>query len=194
MSDQEPLGLLQEDHRKAIEKLMAIRNGISVVMLNGEIGTRQQLLDAYAEVLKEHGILQEPEKYLVRNVRKSLLEKLLREGCERNEKSYRDKALEADFGLSPNDYTYCHGFNGDETDYLRHVTYAPDRMVVVIYEAEKMNPHHEEKYDKASSLGLGPTRVTYSFKDIQHKKGAVRLVIQSQLKGVENLWQDVGRK
>ena len=156
-------------------------------MLNGEVDTRQQLFDAYAEVLKEHGILQEPEKYLVRNVRISLLETLLQEGCERDEKSYRDKVLEADFGLSPNEYTYCHRFNGDETDYLRHVTYAPDRMVAVIYEAEKMNPHHEEKYDKASSLGLGPTRVIYSFKDLKRKTEAIRLVIQSQLKGIENL-------
>jgi hypothetical protein len=194
MSDKEPTDSFQEVHREKVEQLTAVRNGITIATLIGKVSARQELLDEYAEVLREHGILQEPEKYLVRNVRKSLLGTLLRNGCERNEKSYRDKVFESDFSLSPDDYTYCHGFNGNGSDFLRHATYNPDGMVAVFYKADEMIPHHEEKYDKASSLGLGPTKVTYSFKDLENKTKAIALVIQSQLRGVEDLWQDVGGK
>lgn len=189
MSNKEPTDFPQEERGEKIERLTSISNGITVLTLNGKVNTRRELLNAYADVLREFGILKEPEKYLIRNVRKNLLEILLQNGCERNEKSYRDRAIEADFNLSPEDYTYCNRFNGDEKEYLRHATYNPDGTVTVFYKADEMVPHHEEKYDKASSLGLGPTKVTYSFRNLEHKTKAIALVIQSRLQGVGDLWQ-----
>ncbi len=160
---------------------------IPLIHIKGEITSRQQLIDLYQALLQRNGILDDPQKFLIRNVRKSKTPDILSNGCERNNSSYRDSVLEDDFNLKASDYTYCHSFDGREQEYLTHAIYNPNGTDLVIYESDKMIPHHEEKYDKASSLGLGPTKVTFEFKDKIHKIEAVRLIVKSEFNDINNL-------
>lgn len=129
--------------------------------------------------MKSLGILSNPEQYLIRQVRTTMLNKLLLEGCERDETSYRDPVLENDFKLLPEDYTYAHQFENMER-FIGNASYMIEgsgRTMAVFYKKDMMEPHHEEKYDFASSLGMGATKVTYSFKDNDHKSEAIYAVI-----------------
>jgi hypothetical protein len=165
-------------------------NGIPIITIAGEIQSGQQLKDIYSRLLEKYGILDTPDQYLIRNVRKSMVHEVVEKGCERNESSYRDRVLEMDFCLGPNDYTYCNGYDGDRNEYLRHAIYNPKGTALVIYRSNKMVPRHEEKYDKASSLGQGSTKVTYEFLDKNHKKEAVFLIVQADFKDLDDLiWQ-----
>lgn len=156
-------------------------NNIPIFTITGEVSHKQQLIYMYQELLQRTGVMPEPEKYLIRNVRKNRTELVVSSGCERDDGSYRDRRLERDFNLDSDDYTYCHSFNGDKQEYLEHATYSPDRMDLVVYRAGEMILHGEEEYDKASSLGGEATAVTYEFKNKNRKSDAVYMVVKSNL-------------
>lgn len=166
------------------------RNNIQVLNIAGEITDKQQLLELYTYLLLKTGILDTPEAYLLRNVRKAMLGKVVQEGCERNEHSYRDKLLEQDFKIRPEDYTYCHSFDGSLNEYLRHAIYNPEGTALVVYNSSGMIPHNEARYDRASSLGLGPTSVTFEFKEKSRKTEAIKLIVNANFKNLDDMdWQ-----
>lgn len=153
---------------------------VTMVDISGDVVGRDAAKSAMTEVMERIGVLGHPQDYLVRYVRSTETGRLLQEGTERGKTSYRDPVLERDFDLSPQDYTYCYGYEGSKPSFVHDVTKLIERKgraVNAIYLAQEMVPHHEEQYDSASNGGIGSTRVTYSFKDPQRRSDALFAVV-----------------
>ncbi len=143
------------------------REGIIEVVLDG---TNVYTLPTIA-LLNRYGVLQQPERYLLRSINKAGLASLIQNGTERDETSNcRDKNFEADFGVGPGDYTYCFIPNQQrlvDADVSRSL--AQDNAVV-FYHADALIQHTEPRYDDG-------TGTLYSFKNPSQKRKAVYLVM-----------------
>lgn len=169
----------QQNNQEKPQRTEIEFNGIKVVIIHANVKGYEQARNIVTQEMKNLGIFSNPEQYLIRQVRATMLYDLLLNGCERDELSYRDHVLENDLKLLPEDYTYAHQFENMER-FIRNVSYMIEgsgRTMTVFYKKNMMEPHHEEKYDFASSLGMGATKVTYSFKDNDHKSKAIYAVI-----------------
>jgi len=165
-------------------------DGIKLVSLTGDIKGYSSANQVIEAEMKRLGILDDPSDYLIRQVRATMINKLVLEGCERDETSYRDPVLEEDLELAPDEYTYAHSFDGDRKRFVkmgRYMIEGSGRTATVFYKAKEMVPHHEEKYDAASSLGLGPTKVTYSFRNPNRKAEAIYAVVKYSGKFIDEL-------
>jgi tetratricopeptide (TPR) repeat protein len=175
---------LKQDQTKQVAELNRVETELGklkIIQLSGDVIGQSRADEIMTSEMQRLGVLDNPDDYLIRLVRATLLNKLLIYGCERDDKSYRDRLLETDFGLAPNEYTYAYSKGHDTVGrYVRNASnmiQGGGRTVVVFYKASDMVPHHEEKYDAASSLGMGATAVTYSFQYPDKKPDAIHAVV-----------------
>ena len=174
----------RKDENKATGQLERVEEeyeGIRMVSLIGDIKGFSSANQAIKDEMRRLGVLDNPNDYLIRQVNGTMVNKLVLDGTERDETSYRDPVLEKDHGFSPDNYTYAHSFDGNEERFVKigsRMIENSGRTAIVFYKAKEMTPHHEEKYDYASSLGLGSTKATYSFKHPDRKNKAIYGIVQ----------------